>query len=264
MSVTNNNNEARRPARPGRTYPQRPYRRSYSGLGEGSGRALGPRAGRAPPGLRILLSPRGQRQESGAAVRAAAARHPLPRAAGTEEREKSLLSHYGGQVSQPPERPIPRMPGFSLPLCSGVGDHRLSPDFQHQGSFTAPAAAPWSSSYPRPLACPLLFYSPFCLVSKASKGTKQTAGNKICRFSCLLCLLVSEAATAPRPQVSKQWVLFLSQVSSSASHDILPFELELVIPRGIQSLPLPHPDSGFPLANVAAPLFKGHCTPVIT
>ncbi|XP_053790701.1 uncharacterized protein LOC128783706 [Vidua chalybeata] len=48
----------------------------------------------------------------------------LPRAAGREDREKSFLSHYCGQVTEPPERLIPERPGFSLPSCSGVGGHR--------------------------------------------------------------------------------------------------------------------------------------------
>lgn len=201
MPGTRNNSRAR----PGRTCS--PPRRSApaaaltAGLDKRSGRALGTLARGGPPArpgcpagpFGILLSVQGQRRERGVATAQAAAARP-------PHRSQELQGGKRGRRSFPP-----RGPGFSAP---GEADSRkawflpafllwcrwpqnLGPDFQPQGPLTAPAAAPWLSRNPGPSACCALFYSLGCIVSKTSKGTRQTAGIKICRYSSLLCLLIS-------------------------------------------------------------------------
>lgn len=82
------------------------------------------------------------------------------------------------------------------------------------------------------MPCPLLRLMLYSLKNFQKHEANSWHQNLQIQLSVVLAYLCAMATTAPRPQVSKQWVLFISQVSSWASHDILPLTGSWWSPQG--------------------------------
>lgn len=156
-----------------------------------------------------------------AAVRAAAARHP---------RFRELRGGKSGGRASPTTVPrllIPWRGWFRKVLCLPAfllwcdypdltltfSTRDLSQLLQQQLVIQKS----WAFSVPCPLSLPVLYN-----LKNFQRHKENSWHQKFQIHSAAVpAYLRAMVTTAPRPQVSKQWVLFISQVSSSASHDIL-------------------------------------------